>query len=405
VLAPFQVRSFRFQWPADLATSVGFETEALILGWYILTATGSVEYLVAFGSLTWIGAVFSPFFGIAADRYGVRNFLCTTRAIYAVFAGLLMALTLADALEPWHVLAIYGAAALTRPSETAMRALLVGYTMHPQAMMGALGLSRTTVDLAKVAGAFAGAGGVALIGMGPAYALVTGLYVTAFVLSLQLARTPIHKAHAAAILDGIKDAARHVWTRHDLLGAFTVALIINLLAFPFFLGLLPYAAKEVYAVGQAGLGYLAGAFACGSLAGSLALGASTKRLPAGRTKVASAALWFIVLFILGQTRALPLGLALLFLSGVLQSFCVTPLATVILRGASPDMRGRVMGMRILAIWGLPLGLLASGPIIAYAGYAVCTALYAAVGLAATAIIATRWRGALWDRTAAANTHP
>jgi hypothetical protein len=32
-------------------------------------------------------------------------------------------------------------------------------------------------------------------------------------------------------------------------------------------------------------------------------------------------------------------------------------------------------------------------------------LYAATGLAATALIATRWRSALWDTTAAANIHP
>ncbi|MDH4325886.1 MAG: arabinose ABC transporter permease, partial [Betaproteobacteria bacterium] len=41
--APFRVRSFRFQWPADLATSWAFEMEALILGWYVLTTTGSVQ--------------------------------------------------------------------------------------------------------------------------------------------------------------------------------------------------------------------------------------------------------------------------------------------------------------------------------------------------------------------------
>ena len=40
-LAPFRVRSFRFQWTADLATSWAFEMETLILGWYILAATGS----------------------------------------------------------------------------------------------------------------------------------------------------------------------------------------------------------------------------------------------------------------------------------------------------------------------------------------------------------------------------
>src|SRR5205814_10259879 len=92
-LAPFQVRSFRFQWPADLAASIGYETESLILGWYILSTTGSVEYLVAFGSLTWIGAIFSPFFGTAADHYGVRNFLYATRGVYAALAAVRMALT------------------------------------------------------------------------------------------------------------------------------------------------------------------------------------------------------------------------------------------------------------------------------------------------------------------------
>jgi hypothetical protein len=32
-LAPFTVRSFRFQWPADLLISWAFEMEMLILGW------------------------------------------------------------------------------------------------------------------------------------------------------------------------------------------------------------------------------------------------------------------------------------------------------------------------------------------------------------------------------------
>ena len=41
-LAPFRVRSFRFQWPADVATSWAFEMETLILGWYVPVETQSV---------------------------------------------------------------------------------------------------------------------------------------------------------------------------------------------------------------------------------------------------------------------------------------------------------------------------------------------------------------------------
>jgi len=50
-LAPFSVRSFKFQWPSDLATSWAFEMETLILGWYILVESGSVMLLVVFGAL------------------------------------------------------------------------------------------------------------------------------------------------------------------------------------------------------------------------------------------------------------------------------------------------------------------------------------------------------------------
>jgi predicted MFS family arabinose efflux permease len=371
--------------------------EALILGWYVLTATGSVEWLVAFGALMWAGAVLAPFLGMAGDRIGLRALMCLTRGGYALLAAVLTLLILTELLVPWHVFVVYGIAGLARPSDQAIRNVLIGQTMRPEVLMGAIGLSRTTADMAKVAGAFAGAGGVALIGMGPAYAIVTALYVSAFLLSRGVARSPPHPHHAAAhatahdVIAGLKEAAHYVWTKPDLLGAFSIAFLVNLLAYPFFLGLLPYAAKEVYDVGQSGLGYLAAAFAVGALAGSLAISTNYRSLPAGRVMLWSAAAWFVAILLFGQTRALPCGLALLFLSGFVQSFCLIPVAVVMLRGAAEHMRGRVMGMRVLAVWGLPFGLLASGPIIDGFGYTACTAIYASLGLAATFAIGVRPR--------------
>ncbi|HWI35349.1 MAG TPA: MFS transporter [Burkholderiales bacterium] len=404
LFAPFAVRSYRFQWPSDLATSIGFEMEALILGWYVLNATGSVEWLVAFGALPWLGAIFAPFLGIAGDRLGLRTMLCTSRAGYALLAGTLTTLTLIGALTPVQVFVLYGLTGLMRPSDQAMRNVLIAQTAAPATLMGALGLSRTTGDMAKVLGSLAGAGGVALIGMGPAYVVVTLLYVSAFLLALGLARPPLHAAHASAhdVLAGLKDATRYVWKKPDLFGAFFIAFIGNLLAFPFVLGLLPYAAKEIYRVGQSGLGYLAAAFALGALAGSLMVGASMMRVAAGRMMLWSCGVWFIAVILFGQTRSFAFGLALLFLSGFMQSLCLTPLAAVMLRGSSLEMRGRVMGMRVLAVWGLPLGLLATGPLIAHFGYVACTALYGTLGLAATLAVGYRCRDDLWRRAAPAN---
>ena len=193
-----------------------------------------------------------------------------------------------------------------------------------------------------------------------------------------------------------------MWRHPDQLGAFSVAFLVNLLAYPFMLTLLPYAAKDVYQAGQVGLGYLAAAFSTGALAGSLAVGAGRLRLRAGRVMLANCAAWFVAILVFGQTKFLPLGFALLFVAGFVQSFCLTPLAAIMPRGASEDMRARVMGMRMLAIWGLPLGLLVAGPLIARIGYSACALAYAGLGLAATAAIGWRWKRALWDRSAPAN---
>jgi hypothetical protein len=203
-------------------------------------------------------------------------------------------------------------------------------------------------------------------------------------------------------LSELKQAFGYVWNKAELLGAFSMAFLVNLLAYPFFLGLLPYVAKDVYAIGQSGLGYLAAAFWSGALAGSLLVGASRFPLRAARAMLWSGALWFAAILLFGQTTTLGLGLVLLFAAGFVHSFCLTPLAAVMLRSTDEAMRGRVMGVRMLAIWGLPLGLLAAGPIIALVGYAATTLLYAGLGLAATLAIGYRWRQALWHRSSAAN---
>lgn len=380
--------------------------EALILGWYVLTETGSVESLVAFASLAWLGSAFSPFFGIAGDRFGFRTLLYATRAAYGVLAFVLMVLAFTHWLRPWHVFTIATIAGLVRPSDVMLRNVLVAQTMQPHLLLGALAIARTTSDTAKVAGALAGTATVALIGMGAAYAIITALYVAAFVLSLGVQGTPpAGEASAKKTFAGLKEAVGYLWRMPEQLGAFAIAFLVNLLAFPFFLGLLPYVAKDVYGIGQTGLGYLAASWASGAFVGSMIVGGRRAPLAAGRAMLVSGAIWFIAILAFGQTHTLGIGLALLFTAGVAQSFCMTPLAAVMLRSASHEMRGRVMGMRMLAVWGLPLGLLLAGPSIAHIGYAATTVLYGGVGLAAIFAIAWWWRGALWSEAAPANVHP
>ncbi len=79
----------------------------------------------------------------------------------------------------------------------------------------------------------------------------------------------------------------------------------------------------------------------------------------------------------------------------MQSFCMVSLQILLLREAGERFRGRVMGARMLAIYSLPLGLLASGPLIDWIGFRSMASFYASVGLIFTLVIAVRWRAVLW----------
>lgn len=168
-LAPFQVRSFRYQWPADLLASWAFEMEGVILGWFVLVSTGSVLALAVFGSLQFLGTLISPLFGMAGDRVGNRKVLCVMRAIYLAVATALAALFLSGLAAPWSVFVLATIMGLVRPSDITLRNLLVGETMPSDYLMRAMGVSRTTADSARVVGALSGAGLVALLGSGMAY--------------------------------------------------------------------------------------------------------------------------------------------------------------------------------------------------------------------------------------------
>jgi hypothetical protein len=77
--SPFSVRSYRFQWPADLCASWGFEMEIIVLGWYVLVETQSVLMLSIFGALQYFGTMLAPMSGVLGHRMGNKRVICAMR--------------------------------------------------------------------------------------------------------------------------------------------------------------------------------------------------------------------------------------------------------------------------------------------------------------------------------------
>ena len=403
-LAPFRVRSFRFQWPADLLASWAFEMEGVILGWFVLVSTGSVLALAIFGSLQFLGTLISPFFGMAGDRIGNRNLICLMRSTYIAAAAVLAGLFLTDNATPATVFAIGAMMGLVRPSDITMRNLLVGETMPSDLLMRAMGVSRTTADSARIVGALSGATLVAALGSGVAYVVVCIVYVASLLLSLNVGirRLRVVGERAGAPFAALKAGFAYVWSTPDVRAATLLAFLMNFAAYPFVGSLLAYVAKDVYGLDQRGMGVLIACFAAGALAGSVVLVTNGARIRPARTMVVSALLWFAATLVFSWITVPLWGEAMLFVIGFVQSFCMVPMAVILLRTADPAFRGRVMGVRMLAVYGLPLGMLLSGPLIERFGFPATGTLFSLVGIGFTILIVARWRHHLWHPESAAN---
>lgn len=405
-LAPFRIRSFRFQWPADLLTSWAFEMEGVILGWFVLVSTGSVLALAIFASLQFLGTLISPFFGMAGDRIGNRNLICLMRLTYIAAAATLAVLFLAEQATPVLVFVVGTVMGLVRPSDITIRSLLVGETMPSDLLMRAMGVSRTTADSARIVGALSGAGLVAALGSGTAYVVVCAVYIVSLLLSLNVGIRRLRVLGETAPLSpfaALRAGFAYVWSTPDVRAATLLAFLMNFAAYPFVGSLLAHVAKDIYGLDQRGMGWLIACFATGALTGSIVLITYGAWIRPARSMVVGALLWFAGNLVFSWITVPIWGEAMLVVIGFVQSFCMVPMAVILLRTADPAFRGRVMGVRMLAVYGLPLGMLISGPLIEHLGFAATGTLYSLVGIGFTTAIASRWRRHLWHPESAANT--
>ena len=423
---PFGTRGFRYQWPADLCTAWALEMETLILGWYVLVESGSVVQLTIFGALMYGGTLLSPVLGTVADRLGLRRVLTAMRMSYVLLAGVILVLVASGNLSPSSVLTVAFLVGLIKPSDIGMRTALVSATVPPAQLVAAMGISRTTQDSARVGGALAGAGFMASLGMASAYVAVVTLYLIGMVLTVRsggarsvASAAPAPHCGGVPVVPALHTAAgpltpraspwsdlleglQHVWHTPRLRAAMSLAALVNLCAFPLSGGLMPYIARDVFGLDQQGLGWLVASYATGALLGSLGMSAFGGRLRPARTMLVACVAWYLCLLGLALPVDAPMAMALYVAAGLNQSLSMVALSIILLRTNNERFRGRVMGVRMLAIYTLPIGLLVSGPIVAAVGFRGLVAIYVGLGLALLASIAFVWRHELLPRSALAN---
>jgi hypothetical protein len=153
----------------------------------------------------------------------------------------------------------------------------------------------------------------------------------------------------------------------------------------------------VYEFDATGLGWLVASFSFGGLLGSLTMVMSGGPRRPERSTLLHTAIWYALLLGFGHVQSMQGGLLVLLAAGFVQNVAMISMASTLLAAAGDGFRARVMGVRTLAVYGLPLGLIVSGALIERIGYPLTISASAAVGLIFTLLIGIKWRASIWER--------
>ena len=156
------------------------------------------------------------------------------------------------------------------------------------------------------------------------------------------------------MIRNVQQGISYVRSEKIIMGLLVIAFIVNLTAFPMNNTLLAVVAKDIMNTGATSLGWLMGAYSFGSLLGSLTIGSISGMGSAGRVMAVGSVLWHVGILVMAYMKWFYPALPVLVLVGMAQSFAMVTMAMMILKYTSTEMRGRVLGLRQLAVYGLSL---------------------------------------------------
>ena len=201
-----------------------------------------------------------------------------------------------------------------------------------------------------------------------AYVLMVGLHLMQFVgyaliRAIQRARPPRDISIWQNLSDGMHYSRREagLWTSLVLAG------LVNLVGLPLQSTLMPVFAREVFSVGATGLGWLGAVAGAGSLLGSFAMIKIGALQRAGQLMVWGTFAWGLLTILFALTPSYEMALAMVGVVGFVQTISLTNMTIMLLNTSSADMRGRIMGLRALAVAPHFAGGLLSGVIAEYFG--------------------------------------
>lgn len=359
------VPQYRRYIAASMLASIGVFMQQTATGWLVLVLTNSPALLGLATAAYWVPSLLlSVVAGVVADRVDRRRLLVITNGAAALLALVLALLTTSGLIEYWHVLVLSLLLGLTFTVQQPANQAVVSTLVPREALGSAIALNSAQFNLLRIvapgiAGVFIAANALDL---GFWIQALTLALVTALFAGIRVPSTRLADRAQAALWTDLRDGVRYVSANRAL------AVIVLLPAVPALLVLnyntfIPVYARDILAVGPAGIGLLTGAVGAGALAGSLSLAAFRPAGGSGRLIVGSMLIVGVSLTTFAVSRSLPVSMVALLLIGAFQVQFYSTTNVLIQVLVPPRLRGRVLSLYLLTSIGLiPIASLAGGAI-------------------------------------------
>ena len=360
-LSIFRWRNFALVWSSTTLVSMGSQMESGVLGGYILELTGSY-FLVGLISAARMGLNFLALFaGAIVDRLPRQRVLATVEFIMASLGFLMLVLITTGLLEVWHIFAITVSAGMVRIFQMPSAQSLVADTL-PQDRIGN-GAAFTTVgmNIAMIVGPLVGGFLFKAFEAGGAYIAIASLYCLSGLSALSIKGVErAAPAEREPVLRSVLEGLKYVKKEQVLWATLLIAVVINLTGWTVHTSLMPIFARDVLGTDSAGLGFLLFAFGVGAITGSAILTAFRNLRSIGKLLIGAVIMWHVSILAFSASESFYLSITILFAMGIFFSATQVFMLTVLLRTTKPEFRGRIIGLRVLAIYAFSFGSVAAG---------------------------------------------
>jgi MFS family permease len=367
-----RISGYRFMFISMVASFMGMMMQQIARGWLTWELTGRASDIgIVSGAWGLPMLVFSLFGGVAADRLEKRNIIIAGQGLTGALAVVTAVLVITDVIQIWHLVVlglIQGTIfAFNLPSRQAIIPELVG----EKELMNAIALNSAGLNLTRVLGpAVAGAlVAVPFIDVQGVFLVIAFTYAISVI---AVAKIPVsgnwrgdaQRPVLADLLAGIS----YIGRSSVLLALIGMGFVLIFFGMPFQM-LMPVFAGDVFGVGPLGFGFLQAASGVGAIAGTLWVAfRAADMTERGRTQLAAALAFSVMLFLFGSTSGLFgefwLGLSLVPLVGLTSQIFMALNNTMIMTHTDHEVRGRVMSVymmtwSLMSLSVLPMGFLAN----------------------------------------------